>query len=60
MARKIATNTVVSRDELLAEELRTLMILAGAPDVGLITNGTIARRRDGQVHDLVPGDDLSS
>ena len=46
--------------ELLAEELRTLMTLAGVPDVGLITNGTIARRRDGQVHDLVPGDDLSS
>jgi 4-hydroxymandelate oxidase len=46
--------------ELLAEELRTLMILAGAPDVGLITNGSIARRRDGQVHDLVPGADLRS
>jgi isopentenyl diphosphate isomerase/L-lactate dehydrogenase-like FMN-dependent dehydrogenase len=30
--------------ELLAEELRTLMILAGVPDIKSITSGTVARR----------------
>lgn len=31
--------------ELLAEELRTLMILAGTPDISSITASTVARRR---------------
>jgi hypothetical protein len=30
--------------ELLTEELRTLMILAGAPDIPAITRATVARR----------------
>jgi isopentenyl diphosphate isomerase/L-lactate dehydrogenase-like FMN-dependent dehydrogenase len=41
--------------ELLAEELRTLMILAGLPDIKSITRDTVALRRHLGPADVVPG-----
>lgn len=40
--------------ELLAEELRTLMILAGLPDIKSITRDTVALRRHVSPADVVP------